>query len=581
MLHWSFWVRWAAIPAGIVSTLVFARDGFHLFLHGAINALFLYAERGLSWLLNPLWFLAEPLLSFVSGFFSYFGVEFDLVLQPHWKHVFILMWLLFGAIARSTLGIASKFTSSFRFVTGFLCALVAGTMAGTVHLAHFAVLLWPMSALFAYIALNRAWDLAFSSEGGWWPRQYGFSEFLCLGTSVFLAWWAVNLESHSDYGAGWSSSAGLVILAVFIFLTAVYLLIFGYGEISGSTIPDVGGGRSGNLLNPGRRVGFDISWILGAAMTLTALSQILVFLTPKSKNPSTLEGGAFIDCFECPPMRMIPSGSFVMGAREDELAGFERVGSDESDEPDARRFLDEKPSRTVRIDSFAIGETEVTLKQWAEFVGSTGYQTSGFCWWLDHLGHDSFAPRLNWRNASFDQDASHPVVCLTWWDAQAYATWLSNKTGQRYRLPSEAEWEYVARGGSSLEFFWGREGSKACKNANIADLEFQNSSNGDYFHCKDGVNYTASVTDARFAANEFGVKHMIGNVSEWVTDCYHDSYDGAPKTGAPWTSGDCSSRVIRGGSWLDGPGSARSAGRSAVVAIGRTIYLGFRIAREK
>ena len=174
----------------------------------------------------------------------------------------------------------------------------------------------------------------------------------------------------------------------------------------------------------------------------------------------------------------------------------------------------------------------------------------------------------NWRNPGFKQSAKEPVVCLSWNDTQRYIKWLSEKTGERYRLPSEAEWEYAARAGSETKYFFGNSTSDLCRSANGAAAETDFSwRNKD---CRDGYKRTAPA--ASFTANAFGLYDMHGNVREWTQDCWNDSYKGAPSDGSAWLSGECGRRVLRGGSWLSNPTFLRSANRYRFTTDNRNNY---------
>jgi formylglycine-generating enzyme required for sulfatase activity len=189
----------------------------------------------------------------------------------------------------------------------------------------------------------------------------------------------------------------------------------------------------------------------------------------------------------------------------------------------------------------------------------------------------------DWRDPGFSQGGNHPVVCVNWNDAKAYVRWLSQKTGKTYRLPTEAEWEYAARAGTSAPRYWGHDNSSGCRNANLADFSAASALNWDknnqqqVFQCTDGYVYTAPV--AQFQANAFGLNDMLGNVWEWTEDCYNTSYNGAPTTGSAWLTGDCSRRVSRGGSWYVNPWLVRAASRDRVTASYRSNHLGFRVSR--
>ncbi|MCB1915627.1 MAG: formylglycine-generating enzyme family protein [Rhodocyclaceae bacterium] len=239
-------------------------------------------------------------------------------------------------------------------------------------------------------------------------------------------------------------------------------------------------------------------------------------------------GDTFRDCAVCPEMVVVPAGEFRMGSPASELG----LGRDEG------------PPHRVRIgEAFAVGKFEVTFAQWDACVGAGGCR---------------YRPKDNWG-----RDAQ-PVIKVSWNDAQVYLNWLSEKTGRSYRLLSEAEWEYAARAGSTTRYPWGDEPGRG--NANF------DASGGP-------LGSRQSTPVGRFDANRFGLYDMIGNVAEWVADCWHGSYQGAPADGRAWTSGDCERRVVRGGSWYDVPANARSALRLKFPPGLRNLDLGFRVAR--
>jgi formylglycine-generating enzyme required for sulfatase activity len=237
----------------------------------------------------------------------------------------------------------------------------------------------------------------------------------------------------------------------------------------------------------------------------------------------------------------------------------------------------------VTVKQFAMSVTEVTRDQFDAFVSATGYQASGACLPLkrarDHV--DKTAASYDWRDPGFNQGGNHPVVCVNWNDAKAYVHWLSQKTGKEYRLPTEAEWEYAARAGTTTPRYWGLDNSSACRNANVADqtyaLAYPLDTKTSIFQCTDGHEYTAPV--AQFQANAFGLNDMLGNVWEWTEDCSNTSYNGAPTNGSAWLTGACSDRVNRGESWYHYPGLVRAADRNWDSTTYRSNNLGFRVSR--
>ena len=266
-------------------------------------------------------------------------------------------------------------------------------------------------------------------------------------------------------------------------------------------------------------------------------------------------GDVFRDCETCPEMVVVPAGSFLMGSPPAE------EGHHDSQGPQHRVTI-AKP--------FAVGKYEVKRSEYAEFVQATG-RMDGKCLTYDDSLH-------SWRNPRFAQGTDHPVVCVSWDDARAYVNWLSRKTGKNYRLLSESEWEYMARGGTRTARYWGEGVEGQCRHANGRDLSDKLSAeHGWTAPCDDGYEYTAPV--GLFTKNGFGLHDVLGNVSEWTQDCWNDSYTGAPGDGTAWETGDCHKRVGRGGAWLYEPWGIRSAFRSWVPTGIRFDFIGFRVAR--
>ena len=257
-----------------------------------------------------------------------------------------------------------------------------------------------------------------------------------------------------------------------------------------------------------------------------------------SQEASAL-AGEFVD---------IPGGTFQMGCSP---------GDSECED-------DERPVHTVSIKPFRMGKYEVTVGQFRRFVEAAGYRTDaergGNCWAVQADGQWAEQTGRDWRNPGFPQTDRHPVVCVSWNDAEAYVQWLSRQGVGRYRLPSESEWEYAARAGGSGRYSFGDSEAMLCDYGNVADRTAeQHLTAGLWRSCDDGALYTAPVGGYR--PNGFGLHDMHGNVWEWTEDCYHDSYAGAPSDGAAWTAGDCAQRVNRGGSWYHEPRNVRSSYR--------------------
>ncbi|MDP6816390.1 MAG: SUMF1/EgtB/PvdO family nonheme iron enzyme, partial [Alphaproteobacteria bacterium] len=282
-------------------------------------------------------------------------------------------------------------------------------------------------------------------------------------------------------------------------------------------------------------------------------------------------GDTFRDCPDCPELVVVPPGSFQMGSTAAERDWAVEQGAK------AEWVEDEKPRHRVEISySLAVGKYEVTRGQYAAFVRATDRGDGDGCYWWTGKKWQKDGSR-NWRGPGYDQGDDHPVVCVDWRDAAAYADWLSKLTGQTYRLLSEAEWEYVARAGTTTYRYWGddRDNRTGCDYANVTDATHGGTPR---FSCSDGHKFTAPA--GKYRANAFGLHDVLGNVWEWVEDCYHDSYQDAPANGEAWTTGgECSRRVLRGGSWGSVPWYLRSAVRLGFRTGDRGYYFGFRLAR--
>ena len=280
------------------------------------------------------------------------------------------------------------------------------------------------------------------------------------------------------------------------------------------------------------------------------------------------------DCESCPELVVIPAGgSFVMGAEKaegDSWGMLERMSSNE------------RPVAAITIaHSYAIGRTEVTRAQFAEFVEETGFKTKKGCFHLTSRGW-SMQPRLSWRDNSLGGSNDHPVPCLRRAEMLAYLDWLSDKTKHVYRLPSEAEWEYAARANSKFPTFWGEDWTQACAFQNGADQTFVKVAAGipygQFADCNDGYAFTSPV--ASFEPNAFGLYDVAGNVSEWTADCYAEGHADAPRNGTPYTKRSCRAWVAKGGSWAGFPGLLRVATRLRIIATTTGSGFGFRVARD-
>jgi formylglycine-generating enzyme required for sulfatase activity len=281
----------------------------------------------------------------------------------------------------------------------------------------------------------------------------------------------------------------------------------------------------------------------------------LAAMPPKTVFRDTLRNGT-----KGPKMVVIPAGRFKMGDIQ---------GNGDSDE---------KPVHWVSVNKFALGKYEVTKGEFRQFVNATGYKTDaekeGYCYSYKK-GSWGKVKGANWRNPGFYQSDKHPVTCVSWHDATAYAEWLSQQTRKQYRLPTEAQWEYAARAGTTTSRYWGNNPDDACRYANIYDKTSENKMTLPWtpHNCSDGYVYTAPV--GRFKPNAFGLFDMIGNLWEWTCSEYQNKYTG--------TEQRCIKRAgrfaARGASWSYRAWWARSAYRFRDSPSARNGDVGVRLAR--
>ena len=228
----------------------------------------------------------------------------------------------------------------------------------------------------------------------------------------------------------------------------------------------------------------------------------------------------FRECFQCPAMIDLPGGTFAMGSNDDPT---------------------EKPILQVKVPSFALGRLPVTIGEWRHCVAAKACS-------YEPIGDDDM-----------------PVHNVSWNDAQQYVAWLSSITRSKYRLPTEAEWEYAARGGTNTKYWWGNQlvaGKADCKG------------------CGDASDLRQPMKAGSFAANPFGLHDMAGGVTQWVADCWHKTYRGAPTNGSAWDAPNCGERVLRGGSWKQDPSYSRVSSRDRYDAGVRYPTHGLRVARS-
>lgn len=288
-----------------------------------------------------------------------------------------------------------------------------------------------------------------------------------------------------------------------------------------------------------------------------------------ARPESDSAGQRFKECPGCPEMVVLPAGTFTMGAPQSEASRD-----------------DEGPQHPVTIERpFAIGVAAVTRGEYGMFVRETHARTGDGCYVLAAGGGDAEKRAdASWLDPGMNQTDRDPVVCVSWEDAMAYVVWINGKVTSRareegpYRLPTEAEWEYAAHAGTTTRYWWGDSAGSVCRYANGADLAAQRA-NPEWTaaECDDG--YVSTSPSGTFVANGFGLYDMAGNVSQWIEDCYHDDYAGAPDDGSAWTSGACDRRVVRGGSWHSAPGDLRVARRGGFPSDLRSDAVGFRVVR--
>ncbi len=271
-----------------------------------------------------------------------------------------------------------------------------------------------------------------------------------------------------------------------------------------------------------------IGWVAFASAILAASLAIADPASDRRYEP----GETLRDCAKCPEMVVVPAGSFTMGSPQSEKG---------------RSYYEGPQHRVTFSQPFAVGKYAVTFDEWDACVadgGCNGYKPSDADWGR----------------------GKRPVVNVSWNDAQAYISWLKRKTGRDYHLLSEAQREYVTRAGTTTPFWWG---------STISADQANYTHSGE---AKSWYRYQTAPVDA-FLPNPWGLYQVHGNVYEWTEDCWKDNYSNAPTDGSAWTSENCVSRVVRGGSWETFPRYLRSAYRDRYIAVNRSTRYGFRVAR--
>jgi formylglycine-generating enzyme len=280
------------------------------------------------------------------------------------------------------------------------------------------------------------------------------------------------------------------------------------------------------------------------------------------------------DCEHCPEMVVIPVGTATLGAGAD----------------DRFRNADELPERTFVIrEAFAVSRYEIRRDQYEAFVRATNRPVGGDCLTDRRKRGDwQYDSATTFRDPGFAQSGDHPVACVNWDEAQAYIAWLNAQTSGGYRLLTEVEWEYVARGGAMQNFAypWGNDAAQGCPFANTFDRTMMATYAGmdttgykvfDPMDCADGRLNTSPVGSLQ--PNAFGVYDIIGNVAEWVEDCYTATRDRLSESGAPSSETPCARRLVKGGSWGTLAHNVRIAERVPYPGTHRDDSIGIRVAR--
>jgi formylglycine-generating enzyme required for sulfatase activity/serine/threonine protein phosphatase PrpC len=263
--------------------------------------------------------------------------------------------------------------------------------------------------------------------------------------------------------------------------------------------------------------------------TIATVEKEVVAAAPAPASKSMQPGSTFTDKLSSggngPTMVVIPAGTFKMGSS-------------------SSRYSEENPRHDVKAEKFAVSQKEITFAEYEKFAAATNRKIP------DNL---------------YMEKESHPVIFVSWDDAYYYTKWLSEQTGEKYRLLSEAEWEYMANTGKKTTFWWGYD-----EEPNRAHC----------FGCGTGLDPRKPTKVGSFGPNDFGIHDTSGNVAEWVRDCWHDNYKGAPSYAEVWEGGDCAYRVVRGGAYSTPPQSIRSAKRDKFKSDEKYDHIGIRVARD-
>lgn len=292
---------------------------------------------------------------------------------------------------------------------------------------------------------------------------------------------------------------------------------------------------------------------------------------PEPAKPAAAAGPpkTFRDCPNCPEMVVIPAGRFTMGAAPGENRRYQV--------PTTEAGRDEPEHEVTFGKPFALAKFDVTRGEFAVFAHTVGFEPRPGC--MTVLGGNWVPqPRANWEDPGYKQSDDDPVVCMNMLEIGAYLRWLRNTTGKDYRLPSEAEWEYAERAGTTTAFYWGDDPKDACIYENVGDeAHARKYGTATPISCNDGFADLAPV--GSFKPNPFGLFDMAGNIFVLTADCWNENYAGAPSDGSAWGTGDCARHVARKGSFGNSHASMfRSASRHAEGDIAKRNRFGFRVA---
>ncbi|UYO54602.1 SUMF1/EgtB/PvdO family nonheme iron enzyme [Rhodopseudomonas palustris] len=304
----------------------------------------------------------------------------------------------------------------------------------------------------------------------------------------------------------------------------------------------------------------------GSAPALVSLSARPAKPLSASEECALTPKDVFKECENCPAMVVVPPGSFTMGSPKTE------EGRENNEGPQHRVVIGK---------AFAVGRTHVTVDEFAEFVAATGYKTRNCREWprlkwagsIFRAGADE--NERTWRNPGFEQSGTHPVVCVSWEDANAYVTWISQTTKKNYQLLTNAEWEYAARAGTTTKWISGADEKELCRHGNLADQTMKRAASDRnglmVVRCSDGYAFTAPVMS--YPKNQFGLHDMLGNAWQWTSDC--SAHSGFPGD----ATRNCLYRNLRGGSWQSNPSNLRSARRFYAIQWLSYVDTGFRLGR--